>query len=128
MKAFECTMCGTCCFGEGGIFLEPWEIAPLAAFFRKTPEAFVSEYCETLQGRPSIKTGFDGYCIFYDHKTKCNIHPVKPRICSRWPFYPALLQDAENLALARDACPGIKAQCTFEEFVRQAKEASKEIA
>ena len=122
MKAFECVMCGTCCFGEGGIFLEPGEIALMAAFLGKTPEDFISAYCETIRGRPSIKTGKDGYCTFYNQKTKCGIHPVKPRICTLWPFYPALLTDEENLALARDACPGINANCTLEDFVRQAKE------
>ena len=29
MKAFECQMCGTCCYGKGGIFVKEDEIAQL---------------------------------------------------------------------------------------------------
>jgi Fe-S-cluster containining protein len=119
MKAFECKQCGTCCYGEGGIHLSAAELNAVAAFLRMPPEFFTRRFCEQKNGRLSIKTGRDGYCIFYDHKKRCLIHPVKPAPCALWPFYPALLKDKDNWNLAKEACPGINPDCPFGEFVKQ---------
>jgi Fe-S-cluster containining protein len=122
MKAFECKMCGTCCHGEGGIFLEPEEVERMADFLGITPGAFRSLHCETRNGRISAKTGPEGYCIFYDRKKQCLVHPVKPRSCSQWPFYPALLKDEETWEMAKNACPGLNPDATYQDFLRQSKE------
>jgi hypothetical protein len=121
MKAFECLICGECCYGEGGIFLEEEEIKRIASFLGITQEVFVSQSCEERHGRIYVKTGPDGFCIYYDMDRGCLIHPVKPERCSLWPFYPAIISDKENWEQAKDACPGINPYCPFEEFVRQSK-------
>lgn len=121
MKAFQCQMCGTCCQGEGGIFLNAMEIEEIARFLGVTPQAFLSRYCEEKHGRVYITTGRDKFCIFFDREKNCLIHPVKPERCELWPFYPAIVSDEENWEMAKDACPGINPDCSFEEFVRQAK-------
>jgi hypothetical protein len=121
MKAFQCKQCGICCYGEGGIHLNGAELKAAAAFLGMPEESFIHRFCEKRNGKPSIKTGPDGYCIFYDHQKKCLIHPVKPRPCSLWPFYPALLKDRGNWDLVKDACPGINPDCPYEEFVKQAE-------
>ena len=115
-------MCGTCCHGEGGIFVDRKEIKRIAAFLELTPKAFTDQYCLEKRGRFSIKSGSDGFCIFFDQEKQCLVHPVKPAICSLWPFYPAILHDRENWELAQDACPGINPDCSHEEFVRASKE------
>jgi len=125
MKAFECKMCGTCCQGEGGIFLEEKEITRIAGFLGLTPKAFLSLYCEIRNARPSVKTGPDGYCTFFDKEKMCLVHPVKPGTCARWPFYPALLREEENWEMAKDACPGLNPDATYQDFLRQSKEAGK---
>lgn len=125
MKAFNCKMCGTCCYGEGGIRLEDRERRDIARFLEMSAEAFVAQYCETRNSRLYIKTGENGYCIFYDHERQCRIHPVNPLPCAHWPFYPALLRDRETWKQAQEACPGINPDCSHEEFVRQATELSK---
>ena len=63
----------------------------------------------------------DYFCIFYHNEKRCLIHPVKPSICSLWPFYPALVKDRDNWEVAKDACPGMKPDCSFEEFIKQSE-------
>ncbi len=122
MTSFECQMCGTCCFGEGGILVRSDEMEGIADFLGLNSETFLSMYCETRHGKTYIKTGPGGYCIFFDRKKSCLIHPVKPLPCSRWPYYPALLKDEENWEMAKDACPGLKAMDSFKDFVKGSKE------
>jgi len=115
-------MCGECCYGKGGIYLKEEEIRRIVGFLKMAPDAFIAGSCEHRNGRIYIRTGDDGFCLFYDHEKRCLIHPVKPGPCFLWPFYPALLQDRENWEMAREACPGINPHCLFENFIRQAKE------
>lgn len=120
-KAFECKMCGQCCYGEGGIFVQKEEIKRISEFLGVSEQVFIEKYCEKRLGRYCITTGANGYCIFFEDAKGCLIHPVKPQRCEDWPFYPANLSDPENWDLAKEACPGINPECSFEEFVRQAK-------
>jgi len=120
-KAFDCKMCGECCYGEGGIYLLEGEAERISRFLKLDLEEFSREYCERKHGKTYLRTGINGYCIFYDHENACLIHPVKPKRCLDWPFYPANMRDPETLEMAKEACPGINPDCSFEEFVRQGK-------
>ena len=121
MKAFECRQCGDCCYGEGGIFVDPGESERIARFLDVTLETFLSRFCDEKYGRYYIRTGSDNLCIFYNREESCQIHPVKPKPCSLWPFYPAIINDKEAWELTKDACPGINPDGSFEEFIRQSK-------
>ena len=118
IKAFECRMCGQCCYGEGGVFLKKEEIGPISRFLGISKEIFLERYCEKRNGKDYISSGDDNYCVFFDKGKQCLIHTVKPERCSSWPFYPALLDDEDNWRLAQDACPGINRDCSFENFKR----------
>ena len=122
MKAFECRLCGTCCYGTGGITLEKGEIERISDFIGISSENFISDYCVEKYNKISITTGVDGYCIFFNHKKACLIHEVKPSVCSRWPFYQANINDRDTWDMAKYACPGINRDCTFEEFIEQSRE------
>lgn len=122
MKAFECQMCGECCYGKGGIYLEEVEIDRIARHLNLTTPSFLVEYCERINGRIYLKSGGDNRCIFFDRRKSCTVHTVKPQCCARWPYYPANLRDPETWEMAKGACPGINPHCSFEEFVRQSKE------
>jgi hypothetical protein len=126
MKAFECKKCGECCYGEGGIRVRRGEIERIARFLKMEPDRFLTQYCEIRNGRRYVTTGPGGFCVFYDKDKACLIHPVKPRPCTLWPFYPALLADEGTWKYAQEACPGINPDCTHEEFVRQARETCKD--
>lgn len=122
MKPFECRMCGECCYGEGGIHLNESEQKRLASFLNMDKETFLEGYCYQRHNRICIKTGQDGYCIFFHKEKNCLVHPVKPEICHLWPFYPANIEDKDSWELAKDACPGINPESTHEEFVNQYRE------
>ncbi len=102
--------------------MEDNDVRSIASFLRITPECFVMQYCEKRNGKLSIKSRGDRYCIFFDKERLCTIHDVKPLPCRLWPFYPALLKDQENWDEAKDACPGINSSASFEDFLREAEE------
>ncbi len=122
MRAFECKMCGTCCYGKGGISLNLDEREKISSFLKMSQESFLSEFCEEKAGRFSVKTATDGFCILYDKEKGCLIHSVKPGICSSWPFYHTIVKDIDNWEMAKDACPGINPKSPFEDFKKQSRE------
>ena len=126
MKAFECKQCGDCCRGEGGILVDPIDTGNIASFLGVAPDYFLKWYCERRNGKAYVKTRRDGYCVFFHPSRLCLIHPVKPRPCRLWPFYPALLRDRGAWEAAKDACPGISPDCAYEEFVKQGERGWKE--
>jgi Fe-S-cluster containining protein len=121
MKAFECKLCGECCYGDGGIIVNEEEINKIASFLQIQKESFVSDYCQKKNDKISIKSGSDKCCIFFDKSKGCIIHSVKPAVCSLWPFYPANITDKDTWIIAKRACPGINPACTFEEFVEESR-------
>jgi hypothetical protein len=114
-------MCGECCYGEGGINVNNEEIHNIARFLKISKETFIADYCRERNNKLSIKTGLDHFCIFFDQVKACLIHPVKPVICSLWPFYPANINDKDTWETAKGACQGINPDCSFEEFVKESK-------
>jgi Fe-S-cluster containining protein len=102
---FECRQCGDCCRGYGGTFVTAKDIRRIAAFIGEEPEHFVRRYCRMSGRRPVLAQAESGYCIFWDEL--CRIHPVKPRMCRRWPFIDAVLEDIHNWKIMGASCPGI---------------------
>ena len=119
MKAFECKKCGTCCYGKGGILLTGQDIEDISVFLGISPKTFEERHCETRNRKAYIRSGPDGFCVFFERRRLCLIHPVKPRPCRLWPFYPALLKDKANWRAAMDACPGINPDASHEDFVKE---------
>lgn len=103
---FECRKCGDCCRGYGGTFVTDRDIKRISAYLGIEPEFFLSHYCEWSGNRPLIKSGEDGYCVFWDEV--CTIHEVKPRMCKIWPFIDSVLVDPGNWAAIRSVCPGAR--------------------
>lgn len=104
---FECTQCGQCCKGYGGTYVSEADIAAIALFLGISSASFRKHYCSLSGGKPLLAQRSDGYCIFFGQN--CSIHPVKPRMCRRWPFIPGVLADVGNWRAMADACPGIRA-------------------
>ncbi len=125
-NAFECRMCGDCCYGEGGIFVLDGEKEKIARFLKIDLSRFLKEFCRERNGRTYLKAGKDNFCIFFDHEIKgCGIHPVKPARCDLWPYFPANVNDKDTWELAKTACRGISRDCSFEEFKDQAARKSE---
>jgi uncharacterized protein len=116
MARFECTICGTCCQGEGGIYMTAKETQRIAEFLALTPQAFLTRYCIEKNGKIYIHVGEDGFCHF-SKQGKCSIHPVKPGPCRKWPFFDAVLKDQANWEVARNSCPALAPFKTLEDFL-----------
>lgn len=105
---FQCQQCGNCCIGYGGTYVTPKDIKAIAKFINTESETFVVDYCQLSNNKPVLKIGDNGKCIFFDDKTQCTIHPVKPRMCRAWPFIKNVLRAPGNWEIMSGACPGIK--------------------
>jgi len=116
-------LCGECCYGEGGIYVAEDEVARIADFMGRAADRFLDLFCDTRNGRLYLKTGLDNYCIFFRKEKMCLIHPVKPGRCIQWPFFEAIVEDEDNWDLAKEACPGIRRDCTHDAFVKEAARA-----
>jgi uncharacterized protein len=103
---FSCTRCGDCCKGYGGTFVTDREIKAIAGFINMDIDRFIDEKCQMSGERPVLAQGDSGYCIFWDEA--CTIHPVKPRMCSAWPFIESVLIDVNNWQIMAASCPGIR--------------------
>jgi hypothetical protein len=115
---FECQVCGTCCQGEGGIFLTDDEIERIAVFLHIERTQFLEKYCLAKNGRVYIHVREeDGYCHFA-REGKCTIHPVKPTPCRQWPFFQPMLTDQANWETARLSCPALAPYKSLEDYLK----------
>jgi hypothetical protein len=104
---FRCTLCGDCCRGFGGTYVSLGDIAAIAAFLATDPSDLIHRCCHKSGGRYLLAQRADGYCIFWDNV--CTIHPVKPRMCRRWPFIESVVSDVSNWKIMAAVCPGMRA-------------------
>jgi len=111
---FQCKLCGECCKGYGGAFVNEREIKRISQYLHMDSDSFLREYCRWSGGRPLIRSSDSGYCIFWDKV--CTIHRVKPRMCSTWPFIDSMLVDPANWAIVQSVCPGILGGINDEEL------------
>lgn len=103
---FTCENCGQCCKGYGGTYITEKDIRAIADFTFEAPETFVSRYCSISCGKYLLTQSANGYCIFWDGR--CQIHPVKPRMCKVWPFISGVLRDVKNWRIMAESCPGMR--------------------
>lgn len=118
-EGFVCRRCGECCRGVGGILVTPAEMEALAAYLGLEVAVLRRDYLvDTPLGWQVASPA--GVCIFLAGGL-CRVHPVKPRICRQWPYLPALVAHADEFEAAREACPGLAAVGSHEDFRRQAR-------
>ncbi|HAY20988.1 MAG TPA: YkgJ family cysteine cluster protein [Desulfobacterales bacterium] len=113
---FRCQLCGECCEGRGGILPTAIEIEIIARFLKMSVRQFKETYLESTPLGLTVKNKTAGGCIFND-QGRCQIHPVKPRICRNWPFLPAILLHENEFEAAKSVCPGFDPDCRYEDFL-----------
>jgi uncharacterized protein len=118
MDLFQCTQCGTCCQGEGGIHLVQEEIERISEFLSLSIPEFLERYCLPKNGKVYIHIREDGYCHF-SKEGRCTIHAVKPSPCRRWPFLNPMLTDQANWETARNSCLALAPYPSLEEYLKQ---------
>ncbi|MGL4208248.1 MAG: YkgJ family cysteine cluster protein [Candidatus Adiutrix sp.] len=119
-QIFECQQCGDCCWGRGGVRLDPNEAAFVATFLGITSEELATLYLN--EGPPpwDIRTGPDGFCLFHQDNGTCLIHAVKPMVCAQWPFLPSILNDESAFNDAALSCLGFVKNCGWVDFKKAA--------
>lgn len=117
MVVFQCQLCGECCEGRGGIFPTPLEQEIIAAFLKISLEELQQRYLEATPLGLAVRNKPLGGCIF-NEAGRCQIHPVKPRLCRQWPFLPAILLHENEFLAAKSVCPGFHPDCTYMDFLR----------
>jgi uncharacterized protein len=105
---FNCIQCGECCKGFGGTYVSSLDIIRISAYINCNPEYFMKKYCEKSSAKLVLACGNDGYCIFFEKKRQCTIHPVKPYMCKAWPFIKTVLRHPENWNIMAGSCHGMK--------------------
>lgn len=104
---FSCTLCGDCCKGYGGTYVSEADMDAIARYLGQTAQWVKARYTRLSGGGWLIAQGENGYCLFWDKV--CTIHPVKPKMCRRWPFIPSILVDVGNWRAMASSCPGMNA-------------------
>lgn len=106
-KSFTCRRCGHCCHGRGGIVVGQRDLPRLLAYFKMEKEEFLQKYTEEFDGKPTLITGDDEYCLFFKEGEGCTIHEARPDVCRAWPYFRGNLIDGFSFAMAKEDCPGI---------------------
>ena len=119
---FNCRMCGHCCEGRVGYVVLPTDLSRQAAHMWLAPEAVIEGYCYHVGGKLKIRSGADGYCVFFQQGKGCGVHEGKPAICRAWPFFRGNIEDPASLAMAKEFCPGINADAPHAAFERQGRQ------
>eukprot|EP00884_Botryococcus_braunii_P002786 jgi/Botrbrau1/12508/Bobra.0169s0050.1 len=109
-RRFICTQCGKCCTGSGEVWISEEEVEKISDYLKVLPHQFYPRYTKGYSRRPGWyllrSYGFDQACIFLKDKA-CTIHPVRPRQCSTYPWWPDLLEQ-ESWEYEREyVCEGL---------------------
>lgn len=79
----------------------------------------LEEYAQDQGGKPGLRTGEDGFCVFFAEGRGCTVHPGRPDICRAWPFFRGNLIDSMSWEMIQEYCPGVNPEAGHAEFVRQ---------
>ena len=117
--AFDCTRCGHCCEGTGGIVLTAKDRVRLAAHLGLAVADMLAEFAERAEKKLRLRAGADGFCVFFRQGQGCGVHPGRPDICRAWPYFRGNLVDAMSWEMIQADCPGVVAASGHAVFVRE---------
>lgn len=105
---FTCTQCGDCCSGAPGyVWVDPAEIASLAAAMEMDEETFCDRFVRRVGAKLSLMEYSDGDCILLDPETrKCLAYAGRPIQCRTWPFWKSNLANEAAWEGTCEVCPG----------------------
>ena len=121
---FSCERCGDCCKGFGGTYLNEADIIRICRYLGMKRERFLQDACQMSGGTPMIAVAENGYCILWDQQ--CTVHPVKPRMCRRWPFIESVLVDTGNWRAMAASCPGMRVDISDDQIRKCVRDAIQE--
>ena len=115
---FDCKLCGQCCKGFGGTYVDAEDIRKISGYIQTDPDKFIEDYCDMSGSRPVLTLADNGCCTFFHPEKQCTIHPVKPYMCRAWPFIKTLINNPENWDIMANSCPGMKKGIPHKDIAR----------
>jgi Fe-S-cluster containining protein len=118
---FACHRCGHCCSGgEGHVWVEDDEVAPMARRLGMDRAAFVSAYLRTVPDPRSGElrqalTEDGGRCSLLEGTNHCRVYEDRPAHCAGFPYWPSVLEEEAGFERARAVCPGIAVEVEEEQ-------------
>jgi len=104
---FECVPgCTNCCEVEGFVYLTENDLICAAGHLEMSPAAFEEKYVYRTRHRRRLRKPRGKQCPFLENEG-CAIHPAKPTQCRLFPFWPDLIESADDWAETARECPGI---------------------
>ena len=101
---FTCTGCGSCCRGEGYVWMTPPEIEAIAGFLGITTDDFGRRYLRRVGPSLSLTEKKNHDCVFWDDG--CTVYPVRPTQCRTFPFWPENIASPGAWEAVVKQCPG----------------------
>lgn len=105
---FSCTRCGSCCTGDPGhVWVAPDDEERIARHLGLDAAELARRYVRQVGERRSLVERGSGDCVFLTAERGCLIHPVKPRQCVTFPFWPRVIEKEEHWRRRAAHCPGM---------------------
>ncbi len=106
---FECTGCGKCCTGAPGyVWVNAAEIEALARHLGVSLADFAKRFVRRVVTRYSLRERRGGDCVLFEEGRGCTVHPVRPRQCRTFPFWPENLRSSTAWQELRAECEGLE--------------------
>jgi uncharacterized protein len=119
VAAFDCKRCGHCCQGEGGIVLTAKDRMRLARHLKLSVQAMLAAHAERAGEKFRLRSGPDGFCVFFKQGLGCGVHLGRPDICRAWPYFRGNLVDEASWEMIQTDCPGVEKTAGHEAFVTE---------
>ena len=81
--SYACGRCGNCCRDKDFI-LTPYDVARLAEGLGLSTSQTMARYVDP--SRPTLKTGPDAWCVFFEPGQGCQVRQSRPAICRLYPL------------------------------------------
>ena len=101
---FSCTGCGSCCRGEGYVWMTPPEIQAIAELLQIDLETFGRRFLRRVGRALSLIEKPNHDCIFWDGG--CTVYAVRPTQCRTFPFWPENIETPGAWEAVVRQCPG----------------------
>ncbi|MCE5310512.1 MAG: YkgJ family cysteine cluster protein [Acidobacteriales bacterium] len=104
---FACQQgCIDCCDTRGYVYLTGEDLRSAAHFISLTAEEFERRYVYRTRHLLRLRKPPDRQCPFLSAQG-CLIHPVKPTQCRLYPFWPEIVERADDWRAESVRCRGI---------------------
>ena len=103
--SFTCSGCGSCCRGEGYVWMTPPEIEAIAGFLGLPITDFGRRYLRRVGGSLSLTEKPNHDCVFWDDG--CTVYEARPTQCRTFPFWPENLETPGAWEAVTHQCPGV---------------------